>query len=496
MNKKTLLALVLAVAMLLSSCALIEKDPEADRATPIIHVGETVYTKGEIQDQINYQLSYMSYVYSLYGMPFDATDPEMIASAQQQVIDYLIEEAVLNQKAAQLGLTNLTEDEQAALDQRIEDSWNTNVESVKNGYFAESELAGEELDTAIAAKCDELGLTRDLVSETETVSFMQEKLHNYVIGSVAVTDEELQAAYDAGVASDKETFAEVPDAFGTRTNNASATIYYRPAGYRMVKQILVMFTQEDQALITQVQSRIDQQKQAVTNAVATLTDLGVADAEPLLNQVSISVPQPAMAVSFGDGETRLTKPVNTKAPELDITASFDESVDETTASAVKALAEAKALQAFFESQLTTATDNAFINIDAKADEILAQLEAGADWDALMAEKTDDPGMQEGAHTAATGYAVREGYAIMDEAFVNAAMALKNVGDVSPKARGMYGYYIIQYAAEVPEGPVPLEELSETITAELLATKQQAAYDEAVAVWIAEANAQVDYEALK
>lgn len=496
MHKKSLLALILAVALLLSGCALIEKDPEADRATVIVRVGDTVYTKGEIEDQVNYQLSYMAYVYSLYGMEFDTTNEEYIASAQEQVIQYLIEDAVLNQKAAELGMGNLTEEEQTTLDAQVEETWQSTLESVKAAYLGDSELTGEELDAAVLTKCEELELTYDFVKETETASFLQEKLYNHVISSVAVTEEDVQAAYDAAVAADQETFAQVPNAFGTRTNNASATIYYRPAGYRMAKQILVQFTQEDQDLMTQVNELITQQQTAVTDAAAALTELGVTDTDALLSKVSITMPQPAMAVSFGEEQTNLADPVCTEAPAMEVTADFDDTVDEATAAAVKALAEAKALLAFYQHQLTTATENAFANIDAEADEILAQLEAGADWDTLMAEKTDDPGMQEGAHTAATGYAVRDGYASMDEAFVTAAMALKNVGDVSPKTRGEYGYYIIQYTSDVPEGPVPLDELHDEIYESQLSTKQQAAYDEALDLWVAEANAQVDYDALK
>ena len=114
----------------------------------------------------------------------------------------------------------------------------------------------------------------------------------------------------------------------------------------------------------------------------------------------------------------------------------------------------------------------------------------------MAEKTDDPGMKEGAATAITGYAVCEGFASFDEPFVTASMALKNVGDISPKTRGAYGYYIIQYAADVAEGAIPMEEVQEELTAAQLTTKQEATYDQAIAQWVTESNATVNYEALK
>ncbi|MBP3452319.1 MAG: SurA N-terminal domain-containing protein [Clostridia bacterium] len=496
MRKKSLLALLLAVAVLLTGCALVEKDPEVDRATEIIRVGDTVYTKGQVQDEVAYQLSYMNYIYSMYGMAFDANDPETIAQAQQQVIDYLIEEAVLTQKIDELGLSPLTEEEQAALDAQVEAAWTQNLDSVKASYFADTELAGEELDAALTAKCEELGVTRESLVKTETAYLLQDKLYNHIVKDVTVTDEELLAAYTENVEADRATFETTPSAYGARINNASTTAYYRPAGYRMVKQILVEFTPDDLALLNEVEGLIAEQKAAVTAAETALTNLGVADADTLLTKVTVSMAQPAMAVSFLATATNLTNPVATQAPAMDVTAAFDDTVDEATAAAVKSLAEAKALLAFYQHQLTTATNNAFANLDAEADAIIAQLKEGADWDVLMAEKTDDPGMKEGAATAITGYAVCEGFASFDEPFVTAAMALKNVGDISPKTRGAYGYYIIQYAADVAEGAIPMEEVQEELTAAQLTTKQEATYDQAIAQWVTESNATVNYEALK
>ncbi len=496
MHKKSLLALILALALVLGGCALIEKDPQADRATEIIRVGDTVYTKGEIQDEMDYQVAYMSYVYSLYGVEFDATDPEFLATVQQQVVDYFIEEAVIKQKIGQLGLSALTEEEQTALDTVVEEAWQENLASIKETYFAGTELTGEELDKALSAKCEELGFTRDLIVDSETSAYLQTKLYNHVISDVTVSDEDILAAYDQSVASDQETFASMPEAYGSRVNNSGTVSYYRPAGYRMVKQILVPFAEADETLMAQVQGLIDQQEAAVTDATAALTDMGVANVDELLSQVSVAVPQPAMAVSFDAETTNLTDPVATEAPEMVVTANFDETVDEATAAAVETLAKAKALLAFYEHQLATATNNAFANIDAQADDILAQLNAGADWDVLMAEKTADPGMQPGAATAETGYAVSAAStATMDEAFVSAAMALNNVGDVSPKTRGVYGYYIIKYAAEVPEGPVALEEVRDVLVEAQLYAKQQVAYEEALGLWVAEADAKVDYDKL-
>lgn len=496
MHKKALLALLLAVTMILSGCALIEKDPVVDRSTEVIRVYDQVFTKGEIQDQIDYQIAYMSYVYSMYGMAFDPADPEMLASTQNDVINFLIEDAVMNKKVAELGLMDqLTEEEQAELDAAVEESWQSNLTSVQETYFADTELTGEELEAALAAKCADLGITYENVVEGHKITLGQDKLRAYITDAVTVTDEELQTAFDEHVLSDQATFATNPEYFGSRLNNNTAEVFYRPAGYRMVKQILVSFTEDDQALIEQLSDSIAAQDDAITANETALTDLGVTDIDSLLSLVTVTLEQPSMAFSFGEDAADPADAVATEAVVSNITANFDDGVSEETAAIVKALAEAKAVKAFYEIQLEKATENAFANIDAEADEILAALEGGADWDALMAEKTDDPGMQEGAETAATGYAVCEGFASFDEPFVAAAMALENVGDVSPKTRGMYGYYIIQYTAELEEGPVALDDVRQALTDDLLLDKQQSVYTSTLQQWVAEANAKIDYDAL-
>ena len=83
------------------------------------------------------------------------------------------------------------------------------------------------------------------------------------------------------------------------------------------------------------------------------------------------------------------------------------------------------------------------------------------------------------------------------AFVNAAMALANVGDVSDKIAGeSYGYYIIKYVSDAPAGAIALDDVRESISSTLLTKKQTEAFDNAVASWVAESNFKVDMNALK
>ena len=123
---------------------------------------------------------------------------------------------------------------------------------------------------------------------------------------------------------------------------------------------------------------------------------------------------------------------------------------------------------------------------------MAQLAEGGDWQKLTDEYNEDTGMKDNEK----GYAVAAGMSGFDAAFVDAAMALEKIGDVSPKTKGQYGYYIIRYESDEAEGPVALDTLKETISSSLLNTKQNDTYEATLAQWVEEAGIKVDMNALK
>ncbi len=129
------------------------------------------------------------------------------------------------------------------------------------------------------------------------------------------------------------------------------------------------------------------------------------------------------------------------------------------------------------------------------DVALAKLAEGAAWDDVMAEYTDDPGMQGGSSTAVNGYAVCEGFTSFDAPFVTAAMGIQEKGKWSEPTAGAYGYYIIQYVDDVVEGPVDLAEVHDTLQSELLTEKQDAEYSAKLEQWVSEATWVINKDAL-
>ena len=471
MQKKALLALLLALTLALSGCALIQKDMDVDRATEIIRVGDTVITKGEIQDEVDYQLYYMYALYSQFGLSYDPTNADNIADMQDQVIDMLVQNAVLENKAAELGLDQLTDEEKAEVAANADETWQNNRNSIQNEHFADTELEGDELNAALDAELEEHGYSYDAVLESATSSFVLNKLRASVTDLVTVNDEELQAKLDEHIASAQSTYESSLSSYGISVNNGS-TVYYRPAGYRMVKQILIQFNDEDSEQIDQMNANMTAQASIITQQQNLLNTLEVENIDQLVSEVNVTL----------DPET---------GDVAEITPAFTGAVSDEASEALQALAAAQARQAYYAEKVEEANRTAFENIAEEADEVLAQLAEGADWDTLSAEHNDDPGMMAGAAMAETGYAVCENFSNFDTAFTTAAMAIPEVGGYSDKTEGMYGYYIIQYTSAVEEGPVALDDVRDAVTNEVLSEKQDAAYTEQVSAWIEEAKPVID-----
>ena len=154
MKKKALLAVLLAMTLLLSSCALIVKDKEVDAKTVILKMGDKEITKAEVQEAVDNELADMYQTYAMYyGTQIDTTSPEVIAEAQTQAIKALKQDMTLRAKAAELGFDQLTEEETAQAKEDAQSSLESAKSYIQSYYLTEEQqaLEGEELEWLIDA---------------------------------------------------------------------------------------------------------------------------------------------------------------------------------------------------------------------------------------------------------------------------------------------------------------------------------------------------------
>ena len=454
MRKKTLLVLLMAAVLLLSGCELIKKDQAVDDATPILTLGDQVINKKQFLAEQEYQMAYMASYYRMFGQALDYTNPAVMEAVRNAAADTLKQNLAIEAKAAELGLNVLTEEEEARAQENAKSTYESACEEFKSEFFADTTLEGDALEEAVAAKMDEtiseaLGkatASMDYYVDGARKNLINDKVREYIIRDVAVTDEEIQADFDSKVAADQEKYAENAGSYATAANNGTTTLYWTPAGVRRVKQILIKFKDEDSKAISDAQAKVKSANGSI-EAAQLVVDDEAADAE-------------AKEAAKTSLET--------------------------------AKAELEAAQA----ELDAAKKAAFANIDADADAVVEALANGEDWAKLAEEKNEDPGMKAGAPTAETGYAVAAGMTSFDAAFVDAAMALEKVGDVSGKvASDTYGYYIIRYESDVQEGAVALDTVKDSIHDTLLSSRQNETYQATVDEWVKAAGIKEDLGAL-
>ena len=451
MKKKALLAVLLAMTLLLSSCALIVKDKEVDAKTVILKMGDKEITKAEVQEAVNNELADMYQTYALYyGTQIDITDPDVVAEAQSRAVKALKEDMTLRAKAAELGFDQLTEEETAKAKEDAQSSLENAKSYIQSYYLTEEQqaLEGEELEKAIQEKLDEFGVTLEDYEKSAADEIIDDKLYEYAVRDVTVSDDQVKAEYDSKVAADEETYKENASSWASASNNSTSTLYYTPAGIRRVKQILLKFKDEDQTAIDDANAKVTEANSKITDAQAIIDD-GEASEED-----------------------------KAKAQE-DLTAAQAE-LDEAS------------------KAVTAATDAAYANIDEDADAVLEELKETPDsWDKLVEEKNGDPGMKAGAANAEKGYAVCENMSGFDSAFVEAAMALENIGDISAKTRGASGgYYIIKYVGDETEGPVDYDSVKDALHDSLLSSLKSETYTATLEKWVSEAGIKEDLNALK
>lgn len=124
-----------------------------------------------------------------------------------------------------------------------------------------------------------------------------------------------------------------------------------------------------------------------------------------------------------------------------------------------------------------------LTIQEKADEVLAKVNAGEDFDGLIEQYGEDPGMQAEPYNE-TGYTTYSGNDEFMQEFQDAAMTLTADGDVSGLVATDYGYHILKRISSVEESTTTFDEMDlETITTQALTSKQQARYQELLAEWI-------------
>ena len=380
----------------------------------------------DVQEQYNAAAAQ----YEAYGISLSAYGME--DTVKRDIVQSVVETEVLLAKAAELGLNQFDEDEEAEFVARAEATMDEYIDYYLDYYYADAEEITDEMREEAEKYWLNNGLVPEEVAETYRQEAMLDAVREYATKDVEVTEEDVQAAYEALVAQNQENYAEDRTYNSDRTSGVA--IAWNPEGYRAVKHVLILFDEDQAQQYSDLQSQLN-----------SLT----AERDAILNPDE-------------DAEDEDAEPRDIADVDADITACGLE------------------IEQLYAQLLPT------------AEEVIAAFEDGTEFDALIEQYNGDPGMQS-EPTASQGYAVSADSTYWEQAFVDGAMSIENIGEISEPVYGSNGIHIIYYLADIEPGETGLEAVRESVTQDAEDEMTQAAYDAQLAAWLEEANVEYYYE---
>lgn len=449
------LVLALVLALTLSGCNLIEIDPKMQADEDIAKIDKAysqvvvTYNGGDVTvaevmgdfNSMYNETAQMYYYY--YGMEMTHDDVHMLA---EDVLSQRVRGEIMAAKFdAEYGFT----DEELAEE---EENIRLTAESYQQSAM---EVAEGKNDAAKAENARvllrESGVDYDSLYDSMMIYAKQLRMEEILREEISeLSEEELMAAYEAKVAEQQSLYTD-GYSFESAMSYGDETVCWKPDGYRTVKHILVIPSEELTTAYSDAQFNLD--------------------------------------MSYSDVEYL----------EEELFAANDDDIAEGERSAEEIQAEIDAIKAAIpgqEENVKAAEQAILDSVKATTDEIYDRLENGESFEDLIAEYGEDPGMQN-EPTKTSGYYVSTESQNWEVNFRDAAMALEQVGDytMEPVLSGS-GVHIIQYASDVLGGEVDMEEVRDALYTETLDELQTAHCEETVAAWVAEVNPVYNVEALE
>ncbi len=436
---KRFFCVLLSLALLAAApFALAEDAAPAEEQAPVLLA---TVDGNEIWSDNDYLVSeYQYYLQTAESQGYDTASEDLLSLIRAYSMQGAINTYLILEKAAELGLDKITDEETAEFRESIQASWEEAVQ-----YF--TDMMGNVTETSTdeekaAARADALAYIRENYGyeedtfiaaslEADIFNTVFNRLQAHVVGDNKVSDEDVVEYFNALVQEDRETYQNDIGSYEFYSQYYGQPSYYIPEGYRGIIHILLKVDEELMNTWKDLTARLEEQK-SDSGAEPTETEEPAADAEPT------ATPEPT------------AEPVT------------QEMVD----AAEKAILD---------------------SVKDTLDEIKAKLEGGAAFTDLIKEYGTDTGMQNESNLA-NGYMVHKDSILFDPAFQKAAMALEKIGDVSEPVVGQYGVHILQYLRDVPGGAVELtDEMKEEFRATLQGELEDDLFQSALDEWMAAAK---------
>ena len=275
---------------------------EAASAIPELNDSDVLMTvNGEAVTWAQAKPYYESFL-SQYSSYYDMSLQENVDTFRAVAAENAYMEVLQLQKAAELGFYPLSAEEQAAAEAEADAIYEENLMYYLANNNPELTDESSEADVAAAreaavAYLTEVGFTQEYVRENYSKSKVLDRLFEQTTQDVTITDADVEAEYQALVEQDKALYENDIDAYIAYNSNVDMSnmyamysgssvvmdyAWYRPAGFRGVKHILLSVDESLMQEYQRVQAALEEQlagEEAAETAETTETAEPVTQAD-------------------------------------------------------------------------------------------------------------------------------------------------------------------------------------------------------------------------
>ena len=193
------------------------------------------------------EYEYRAYYYNSFGLgEDDDTD-----SVKLEVLESLVEDAILRQKAEEFGLYELSSEDMAALEAQAQAAFEENVAYYMAYRASEGKTDAELRQETIEYLAGE-DYTLEGVLETLRNQTWRDRLRAYITRDVMLADDDIEAYYLSELTAEELAYTADPLEYEYARMDG-IPVLWNPEGYRRVKNILIGFRDEDAFTYAQLQ---------------------------------------------------------------------------------------------------------------------------------------------------------------------------------------------------------------------------------------------------
>lgn len=178
-----------------------------------------------------------AYLYQYEAAGVDLSDSEVYAYLQDLALTYAIEQMLIKQDMRAQGCYDFNAEEEAWFADMGKAAYDTALQDVCNALRA-GDTAEDEAMVYALAYAKSLGVTEETYVDYYRTQYAAARYYAWLTRDNPVTDADVLSAYTERVTQSELLYANDIAAFETAMNTG-AEVWYKPAGYRSILQILL-----------------------------------------------------------------------------------------------------------------------------------------------------------------------------------------------------------------------------------------------------------------